>query len=334
MTYFLALASGNLVTPMTLFFVLGFAAGLLRSDLTIPEQIGKGMALYLMLAIGFKGGAAMASGDGGGSVVAALLLGIAISFTLPLIGFALLRATTALDGVTAAAVAAHYGSVSVVTFVTAVGFLDLMGVAYGTYMVAVVAVMETPAIIVGLALARRLEPKGEPAPGHGAAHGVGGDLVREIFLNGSVVVLVGAFFIGWITGEAGFERIKPFIAAPFAGVLCLFLLDMGLVASRQLSTAKGIGPSVLAFGVYMPLIGGTIGLILAALSGLSRGSGVLLATLAASASYIAVPAAMRIALPRANAAVYLTLSLAITFPFNVLLGIPLYFTVAQWLGLD
>jgi uncharacterized protein len=322
---------------MTLFFVLGFFAGLAKSDLQIPEQIGKGLAIYLMLAIGFKGGAAM-SGGGGAGMLGAMLAGILLSFSIPLIGFALLRATTALDRVTAAAVAAHYGSVSVVTFVTAVSFLALQEVPYNQAMVAVVALMETPAIITGLLLARGFGGGGgAAASGTSAAaarSGVSAHLAREVLLNGSVVVLVGAFVIGWITGEKGLERVAPFVIEPFTGVLCLFLLEMGLVASRQLAGSRVLRPGLLAFGIYMPLIGATFGLGVAALLGLDLGSGTLLAVLVASASYIAVPAAMRMALPKANAAVYLTLALAVTFPFNVIIGIPLYFAAAQWLGLN
>jgi hypothetical protein len=323
------LALNNLLAPMTLFFALGFAAGLLRSDLSIPEQIGKGLSLYLMLAIGFKGGAAMSVGGETSLLLGALAAGIVLSLVIPALGFALLRVTTGLDPVTAAAVAAHYGSVSVVTFVTGTSFLAIVGAAYDQFMVAVVAVMETPAIIVGLAIAQRYAARGGAAAGERGR----GHLLREIFLNGSVVVLVGSFLIGWISGKPGMARLEPFIGAPFAGALCLFLLDMGLVASRQFAATRHvITLAVVAFAVYMPILGATLGLAAAALVGLGLGSAALLATLAASASYIAVPAAMRIALPRANPAIYLTMSLALTFPFNILIGIPLYFAAAEGVG--
>lgn len=311
---------------MILFFLLGAGAALLRSDLNIPEQIGKGLALYLLMAIGFKGGAAMATNTLDATVLGAVVAGIVLSFLMPLIGFALLRITTKLDLVTAAAVAAHYGSISAVTFVTAVGFLDVQDVPYETFMIAVMALMETPAIISGLMLARKSKDQGEV---HRPAKGEMSALFREILLNGSVVVLVGAFAIGWATGEPGMKAVKQFMVEPFLGVLCLFLLDMGLVAARQLRGATGLGLKVILFGLYMPLIGAALGLAASLLIGLSLGGALLLTVLAASASYIAVPAAMRIALPEANAAVYLTLSLAVTFPFNVLVGIPLYYTVAK-----
>ncbi len=322
------LALANLISPMILFFLLGAGAALLRSDLQIPEQIGKGLALYLLLAIGFKGGAAMASGTPDARFIGTIASGLALSFVIPVIGFVLLRATTRLDAITAAAVSAHYGSISAVTFVTAVGFLDVQGVSYETYLIAVMALMETPAIISGLFLARRSRSAGDPPAG---SDGESREVLREIFLNGSVVVLVGAFLIGWATGERGLETVKPFVVEPFLGVLCLFLLDMGLVAARQMRSATALGPRVILFAIYMPLIGAALGLGAAALVGLSLGGALLLTVLTASASYIAVPAAMRIALPDANPAVYLTLSLAVTFPFNVLIGIPLYFALANLL---
>ncbi len=323
----LSVAGDNLLSPPILFFVLGMAAGLLRSDLTIPEAVGKTLALYLMMAIGFKGGAAMANGEAAAGMIGAMATGIGLSFFLPAIGFFLLRATTRFDSDTAAAVSAHYGSVSVVTFVTAVSFLGTQNVAYDTYMVAVVALMETPAIVSGLLLAHLSASRGKG----GVSQRAMGHLVREILLNSSVVVLVGSFVIGWLTGTRGMERVAPFLVAPFTGILCLFLLDMGLVAARQLTGSKVLAAGPLIFAIYMPLIGAALGLGAAMLAGLGTGSTALLAVLAASASYIAVPAAMRIALPKANAAVYLTLSLAVTFPFNVLVGIPLYFAAAQWL---
>ncbi len=326
MTEVVDLAIANLISPMILFFLLGVGAALLRSDLQIPEQIGKGLALYLLLAIGFKGGAAMASGTVDATFIGAIISGIVLSFLIPFLGFALLRATTKLDLITAAAVSAHYGSISAVTFVTAIGFLDVQGVAYETYLVAIMALMETPAIISGLLLAHRAggQAAERPHAGEGTR-----ELFREIMLNGSIVVLVGAFAIGWATGERGLEAVKPFVVEPFLGVLCLFLLDMGLVAARQLRSATALGPKVILFGIYMPLIGAGLGLLASLLVGLSLGGTLLLTVLTASASYIAVPAAMRIALPSANAAVYLTLSLAVTFPFNVLIGIPLYYAIAS-----
>lgn len=319
MSELLRVAAGNLLQPMVLFFALGFAAALLRSDLRVPEAIGKGLALYLMLAIGFKGGVQLSLQGLTASLLGAAAAGIALSFLLPLLAFALLRWTTRLQATDAAAVAAHYGSISVVTFIAAGEFLDALGVPFEGHMVAVMALMETPAIVAGLWLARR---GGEAGP---TGSGLSKRLMREIFLNGSVVLLIGAFVVGWITGADGMDAIAPFIEAPFKGVLCLFLLDMGLLAALRLRKGSPeLTAQVVAFGLYMPPISAGLALLAAWMLGLSPGDGALLATLAGSASYIAVPAAMRLALPKANAAIYLTLSLAVTFPFNLAIGIPLY----------
>jgi len=320
----LSLAADNILSPPILFFALGFVAALLRSDLAIPEAIGKTIALYLMFAIGFKGGASLATEGLDLLALWAAFLGIGLSFVIPLISFRILRATTGLTRVDAAASAAHYGSVSVVTFVTAANFLDIEAIPYEAWIIAILALMETPAIVTGLALAR-----GRGAEGTGALFSK--EVLREVLLNGSIVMLLGAFVIGWSTGEKGLADVAPFVVDPFKGVLCLFLLDMGLVAARQLHKAEGMGPSVIAFGLYMPLIGGTLGLVGGWALGLSLGGTTLVTVLAASASYIAVPAALRMTLPQANAAIYLTLSLGITFPFNVLVGIPLYLTAAEYL---
>lgn len=318
----LAVAGDNLLTPMILCFVLGLFASLARSELTIPEAFAKAMSIYLLFAIGFKGGVAVAGHGMDAQLLTALLGGIALSFAIPLVAFALLRAMTTLSAVDAAAVSAHYGSVSIVTFVTATSVISGQGLAFEGYMVAVAAAMEAPAIVSALWLAAR----------SGAGARMDARLWHEILLNGSIVLLVGAFVIGALTGEAGMARIDAFIVAPFQGVLCLFLLDMGLVAGRGLRGSKGaLGLGAVAFGMVMPVIGAALGLGTALLIGLSAGGTALLMTLAASASYIAVPAAMRVALPEANPSVYLTLSLGITFPFNLIFGIPAYLAIAQTL---
>ena len=315
----LALASTNLLTPMILCFVLGFFAALARSELTVPEAAAKALSLYLLFAIGFKGGAAVAKHGLDGQLLAALAGGVVLSFALPFVAFGLLRVLTRLSVVDAAAVAAHYGSISIVTFVTATSVLTAQGIAFEGYMVAVAAAMEAPAIVSALWLVSR----------RGGAAEMDAGLWREILLNGSIVLLVGSFLIGLITGADGLARIESFIVSPFQGVLCLFLLDMGLVAGRGLRASRGVlGLGAVIFGLMMPLIGAMAGLAIAMMLGLSTGGVALLMTLAASASYIAVPAAMRVALPEANPSVYLTLSLGVTFPFNLVLGIPLYVAIA------
>lgn len=316
----LALAGQNLGTPMVLSFALGFLAAVARSDLSMPEAAAKFLSIYLLFAIGYKGGVAVNESGLDLRLALALLSGLVLSAVIPIIAFALLRAATRLGPVDAAAVAAHYGSISIVTFVAGSAALTTQGIGYEGYMVAVAAAMEAPAILVALWLARRARV---------VAAEDDSVLLREILLNGSIVLLVGAFLIGWITGPQGRAEIAPFIDAPFKGVLCLFLLDMGLVAGRGMRQSLHLlAPPLIAFGLFMPLIGAFVALPFALALGLSLGGAAILLTLAASASYIAVPAAMRVALPEANPSIYLTLSLGVTFPFNLILGIPIYLGLA------
>ncbi|MFK7751629.1 MAG: sodium-dependent bicarbonate transport family permease [Sedimentitalea sp.] len=317
----LSLAAANLLSPVILCFALGVAASLARSDLSIPEAAAKMLSIYLLFAIGFKGGVSVAAHGVDLKLALSLLAGVVLSALLPLIAFALLRVMSGLSRIDAAAVAAHYGSISIVTFVAGTSMLQNGGIEYEGYMVAVAAAMEAPAILSALWLISR---------GGGSEGRMDSDLWREILLNGSIVLLVGAFLIGGITGQEGLAKIDSFIVAPFTGVLCLFLLDMGLVAGRGLRGGSGVlRPGVLAFGMAMPLIGSAFGLLAGLLLGLSTGGVALFMVLSASASYIAVPAAMRVALPEANPSVYLTLSLGVTFPFNLTLGLPLYVAVAS-----
>ena len=313
----LAALATNLLAPTILFFVLGLIAALTRSDLSIPDGAAKIMSIYLLLAIGFKGGVAVADSGVTTQLIASLIAGAALSFVLPFIAFGLLRAMTRLDPVNAAAVAGHYGSISIVT---AVSLLEAKGIASEGYLVAVAAVMEVPAIMSALWLAAR---KTGPV--------VDCSLLRHIVGNGSIVLLIGSFAIGATTGQDGLAQLKPFIVVPFTGVLCLFLLDMGLSAGRSLlQNRKEITGGLLAFGCVMPVVGSMIGWGAGSLIGLSSGGVFLLMTLCASASYIAVPAAMRLALPEAKSGIYLSLSLGVTFPFNLTLGLPLFMVLSGW----
>ncbi|MEM1064330.1 MAG: sodium-dependent bicarbonate transport family permease [Pseudomonadota bacterium] len=315
----LGLAAANLISPIILSFALGLAAAFARSDLSIPEAVAKGLSIYLLFAIGFKGGAGVAAHGVDATLLGSLLAGLVLSAAIPFVAFGLIRLLTRLSTLDAAAVAGHYGSISIVTFVAATSLLTGRGVSSEGYMVAVAAVMEAPAILSALWLVSR----------SGARTDMDSGLWREILLNGSIVLLIGSFIIGWVTGEEGLREIESFIVAPFKGVLCLFLLDMGLVAGRGLRENRGVlGMGAVMFGLTMPLVGSVFGLIAGLLLGLSMGGVVLFMTLAASASYIAVPAAMRVALPEANPSIYLTLSLGVTFPFNLTLGIPIYAAVA------
>ncbi len=316
----LSLALANLTSPLILSFVLGFVAALARSDLTFPEAAAKALSLYLLFAIGFKGGVSVSDHGVDGSLGLALLAGVVLSFLLPIIGFPVLRTISGLDRTNAAVVAAHYGSISIVTFVAGTSVLESQGIASEGYMVAVAAAMEAPAILSALWLISR---------GEGDRR-MDAELWREILLNGSIVLLIGSFFIGMITGQDGLREIESFIVSPFKGALCIFLLDMGLIAGRGLrGRGGGLSLGVVAFGIIMPLIGASLGAGTGVLLGLTTGGVMLMMVLCASASYIAVPAAMRVAVPEADAGIYLTLSLAITFPFNLALGLPIYLAVAK-----
>lgn len=311
------MASGmeTLLSPVILFFVLGALAAFARSDLAIPEAIAKGLSLYLMAAIGLKGGVQVAQSGFTPDILAAALAGLALSFLIPLPIFVALRRFGRLDAVNAGAVAAHYGSVSVVTFVTGAEVLTAGGLPPAGYMVAVLALMETPAIIVGLMLARR---------SGGVKVDAGGGLLHETLLNGSVVLLTGSFLIGLVAGEPGFAPIAPVFDTAFRGLLCLFLLDMGLVAARRLRESRSLTWRLALLGVAFPIVNGVVGVLVGSLIGLDTGSTAALGILSASASYIAVPAAMRLALPQADPGLYLAMSLAVTFPFNITIGIPLF----------
>ncbi|MFN3618794.1 MAG: sodium-dependent bicarbonate transport family permease [Sphingorhabdus sp.] len=313
----------TLTSPVILFFVLGFIAATLKSDLTIPEAFAKAMSIYLMAAIGLKGGVEVSKSGITPEVIVAALAGLALSFLLPLLAFALLRGVGKLSKVDAGAVAAHYGSVSVVTFVTAIELLTGEGLSPAGYMVAVLALMETPAIITGLMLARR----GDATTGETNA-----TPWHEVLTNASVMLLVGSFIIGAIAGADGFAAVKPLFDTGFRGVLCLFLLDMGLIAARRLMQSRKMTLRLVLLAILLPMMNGSIGTVVGTVIGLDVASAAALGILAASASYIAVPAAMRLALPQADPGIYLSMSLGVTFPFNIIFGISIFAALAQALG--
>jgi uncharacterized protein len=313
----------TLTSPVILFFVLGIFAALIKSDLAIPEAFAKAMSIYLMAAIGLKGGIEVAESGFTNDLAAAAVAGLALSFLIPFYAYALLTRFGGLDRIDAGAVAAHYGSVSVVTFVTAKEILGGEGLTAAGYMVAVLALMETPAIISGLLLARK---------GQARRSDDNGGMLHEVFANASVVLLVGAFIIGLIAGKDGFEPVKPLFDTGFRGVLCLFLLDMGLIAARRLIQSKKLNVRLVALAILMPMTNGTLGVMLGTFIGLDVASSAALGILAASASYIAVPAAMRMALPEADPGIYLAMSLGITFPFNIIFGITLFTQLAIAIG--
>ncbi|HSW30526.1 MAG TPA: sodium-dependent bicarbonate transport family permease [Longimicrobiales bacterium] len=322
-----SLVLANILTPPILFFLLGMAATLLRSDLEIPQPITRALSLYLLFSIGMHGGVALARSGFHLATLLPLGVGVLGSALVPLVAFFVLRRRLSVED--AAAIAATYGSISAVTFITATSFLEDQGVAFGGHMVAAMALMESPAILVGVLLARRYQ-----AVENGAAKGETalGPLLREALLNGPVFLLFGSLLVGLATGEKGWATVKPFADAPFRGVLSLFLLDMGIIAARRLDALRASGLFLTTFALAFPLLNASVAIAASALMDLPAGDALLLTVLFASASYIAVPAAVRVALPRANASLYLPMSLALTFPFNVALGIPLYYAVitALW----
>ena len=311
----------NLLIPAVLFFALGFVAQAVRSDLKFPPELAKALSIYLLLGIGLKGGIELSHADMGdalNAVAAALVLG----FALPIVAYAILLAGR-LDKLNASAIAAHYGSVSAGTFLTAIAYMNAQEIAYESYPVIMLAIMESPAIIVGLLLARF--SRGSGAGEDDARENHMGELLRDAFTNGSVMLLFGAMVIGLVVKPDSLATITPFFSTLFMGVLSLFLLEMGMEAGKRISEFRRAGLFLVSFGVVMPLIGAAAGILVGHYwLGFSEGGVLLVAILGASASYIAVPPAMRLAIPEANPSFYLTLSLGVTFPFNVLVGIPLY----------
>jgi hypothetical protein len=310
----------NLLNPPVLFFFLGLLAVALKSDLDIPQPLPKFFSLYLLLSIGFKGGVELRHSGLHSEILLMLAVAVAVALAVPVGAFWI--AKPRVGAADAAAIAATYGSVSAVTFITATSLLSTLQIPFGGHMVAAMALMESPAIIVGVALARRAGIKSD---GHERVA-----LWREAFFGGSVFLLIGSLIIGLLTGAAGETALKPFTGDIFKGILCLFLLDMGLVSARRLGGGlKALGGFSLGFALLVPLVTGAIGLLLAKWLGLGIGDAFLFVTLCASASYIAVPAAMRGAVPQANPGRYVTMALAITFPFNVVIGLPLYLAAVR-----
>jgi hypothetical protein len=298
--------------PVILFFILGVAAGVARADLRLPGAIYDFVSTVLLLAIGLKGGVELAR-DTGGLPLAELGGVVALGLALPLPAYLVARLAGRLPRADAASLAAHYGSVSVGTYAVVIGYLAARSIDYEARAPVWVVLLEVPAILVGILLAR----------------GLGGDvawrkLAHELFLGRSVVLLVGGLAIGWASGPEGTAAIQPFFFGLFKGILALFLLEMGLIAASHLPALRRHGLFIVAFGVLMPLFGALVGALLGRALGLSTGGTTVLATIAASASYIAAPAAFRTAVPEANPALSLTASLAVTFPFNIIVGIPLY----------
>ena len=330
----------HMLDPAILFFVFGVLAGTVKSNLEIPPAISRFLSLYLLMALGLKGGFALAHSGLTPEVGKSLAAAIALALIVPFIGYQFLRRWVA--GFDAAAVAATYGSVSAVTFVTAVQYLENQGVAYGGHMAASMALMESPAIIMAVVIANTLRQQvvaggvNVQAGGTvtwsagGPKAGVSmGKILHESFTDGAQLLLLGAMVVGLLSGDAGKAAMQPFSGDLFKGMLAFFLLDMGLMAARNLAQIKGKSPVLVAYAVLAPVVHASLALGLARWLSLPVGDGALLMVLAASASYIAVPAVLRFALPEANPSLYFGLSLGVTFPLNILLGITFYTQVAQ-----
>lgn len=309
----------NLVSPIVLSFVLGMIATWVRSDLEIPGALYQGLSIYLLFAIGLKGGAAVSEtplGDLIWPAIATAVLGILTPFS----AFVLLRWFGKLSRIDAAAAAAHYGSVSAVTFLAALEAARMAGFEPEGYLAALVAILEVPGIIVGLMLAQNLRSGGIR------------EAVHEILTGKSILLLVGAMIIGTVCGAQKVESVAPFFIAPFKGVLCLFLLELGIVAARRMLDMRQAGWKMIVIGCALPIAHGILGLTAGLIAGMSPGGAAVLGAMVGSASYIAAPAAVRIALPQASPGIYLTLALGVTFPFNLSIGIPLFLAFAQFLA--
>jgi hypothetical protein len=325
----------NLLDPAILFFVFGVVAGLLRSNLEVPPQIARFLSLYLLMSVGLKGGFSLAHSGLGADVLGSLGAALLLAILVPALGYLVLRKW--LSRFDAAAVAATYGSVSATTFIAASQYLTQLQVPYGGHMAVALVLMESPAILMAMGLAawaRRQEAaqSGTRAAQAAPPHAGGTSpwhVVREAFTDGANLLLLGSLLIGWITGDQGKLMMEPFSGALFKGMLALFLLDLGLLVARQLPALRRVHPALIGYGIVGPLVHGALAMGLAALIGLPAGDTILLVVLAASASYIVVPAVLRHAMPEAKPGLYLGLSLGVTFVFNILVGIPLYTAAVQ-----
>jgi len=308
----------NLTNPALLFFALGMLAVRLKSDLRIPPNSSKFISLYLLFSIGFKGGQELAHSNFTWQIIWAILFGILIASVIPVYSFYILKRKLNIED--SGAVAAAYGSVSAVTFVTAISFLELQNLTFSGHMVAVMALMEAPAIVIGVMLIRFYSEKEENSPKMK-------NVIGHAFSNGSVLLILGSLVIGLLASEKQALGIKPFTTDLFKGFLAIFLLDMGIVSGKKLHDFFKNGKFMTMFALFIPLINGCVVALLSAAITSDQGDRFIFAVLAASASYIAVPAAMKIAAPKANPGIFLPMALAITFPFNITIGLPIYLSI-------
>ena len=317
----------NFLDPAILFFIFGVFAGSVKSNLEIPPQISRFLSLYLLMALGLKGGFALHKSGFTSEIAFSLGLAVFLAIIIPIIGYCILRRK--LSAFDAAAIAATYGSVSAVTFITATQYLDQFNIAYGGHMAAAMALMESPAIILAIILANKARASMTPDP-TSRQEPVGiTKILHESFTDGAQLLLLGSMAVALISGDSGQKLMAPFSIDLFKGMLAFFLLDMGLMAARNFKGLRGKPSITLLYAIGSPLSHALLALALCKLIGLPLGNTILLMVLASSASYIAVPAVLRHALPEVNPALYMGMSLGITFPFNIILGIPLYTVIAK-----
>lgn len=327
----LEILKSNILSPIVLAFLLGIVAKLLRSELSLPKDLYSSLSIYLLLALGLKGGVELSE-----TSVHAIALPAAVTILLgcitPISAYFLLRKLGRFSSVDSAALAAHYGSVSAVTFIAATQFVTNLGAKPEGFMPTLLTLLESPGIHIALAIGALKRAKAEAASQSGVAPRSKASIFHEIFTSRSMILLVGGLIIGLLMGSRGYEPIKPFFETGFKGALVLFLLEMGIIAGSRVSDLKRVGVPLVALGILLPILHGGLGVVLGHWAGLSIGGQTVLATMAASASYIAAPPAVRITLPEANPTYYLTASLVVTFPFNLVVGIPLYYQLANWLS--
>ena len=319
----LSLALSSLTSVSVLVFVLGFAASRLKSDLRVPEAVYQLISIFLLFGIGLKGGVGLHKADLSSAIIP-LLLTVVLGVATPLAAYLVLKRLTKLERVDLGSLAAHYGSTSLVTFSAALVFLDNQSIEYGGYATALLAIMEIPGLIVGIYLGSRAVAALDGKPSLNWR-----ETMHEILLSRSILLLIGGLVIGYVTGSQGYEKVTPFFVDLLPGVLALFLMHLGFVAGSQLDKLKEVGVKLVGFGLLFPLITGALTATLATLCGLSVGDSTVLAVLVASASYIAAPAAVSVALPQANHGLAITSALGVTFPFNLTLGIPAYLAIAE-----
>lgn len=326
----LEILKANLLSPIVLAFSLGILARLVRSELSLPKDLYASLSIYLLMALGLKGGVELAESSFEAIALPAFVT-LLLGCLTPVIAYFLLRKLGRFSSIDAAGMAAHYGSVSAVTFIAAQQFMTNMGAPVEGFMPTLLTLLESPGIHIALAIGALKQAK-QQKNNTGVQTKTTGTVLHEILTARSMILLVGGLIIGFLMGHKGYESIKPFFESGFKGALVLFILEMGIVAATRFQDLRKVGVRLIGLGILIPIIHGIIGVFFGHWAGLSVGGSAVLATMAASASYIAAPPAVRMTLPEANPAYYLTASLAVTFPFNLVVGIPLYYQIALWLN--